>query len=98
MIKLLFGAGMGLMLLSANATTAGEHRTGKAGAHPGGGVTVGPTTGGRGGRGGTVVTGPQPLVRPAPNVAQQYNWGIPRPGNASSNFPTNVRDHRSVRK
>jgi hypothetical protein len=70
---------------------------------PGGGVTVG-TPGQRGGRyggGGYRGTSQVVKVRPAPNVPQQYNWGIlhvVKNCPSCGSFPSNVRDHRSVRR
>jgi hypothetical protein len=82
MAKAFVTAMIGLMVLSASAN-AGEHRTGHYGSHPGGGVTVGPSGGGRGGR-----TVQQPVkVMPAPNVPHEKNFGI----YANTR---NVRDHR----
>jgi hypothetical protein len=104
MRKLLVNVAM-LVLLStatANAQTHREHRAGQPGYTPGGGVTVGTPgqpSGGRYGVGGGRYSGSKVVkVQPAPNVPHERNWGIPSPGNASSGFPSNVRDHRSVRR
>ena len=98
-LTLIIGAAIGLLLLSASAN-AGEHRTGKSGSHPGGGVTVGPTGPSWRGGGRGVSSQPQPKIQPAPNVPHQKNWGIPgtKTGPYPTTFPANVRDHRSVRK
>lgn len=102
MVKPFVTAVIGLMLLStasANAQTQREHRAGQPGYTPGGGVTVG-TPGRSGGRyGGGRYTGSKVVkVQPAPNVPHERNWGIPAPGSRLLNAPSNVRDHRSVRK
>jgi hypothetical protein len=82
MVKGFVTAVVGLMLLSASVD-AGEHRTGKFGSHSGGGVSVGPSDGGRGGR-----TVQQPVkVMPPPNVPHENNFGIYA-------GTKRVRDHR----
>jgi hypothetical protein len=97
MVKAFVIATIGLTLLSASANAQKrEHRAGQPGYTPGGGVTVQ-----QGGRCGRSSTSKVVKVQPAPNVPQQKNWGIPHPISGCpgcGTFPSNVRDHRSVRR
>jgi hypothetical protein len=103
MTRALVTATIGLILLSASANAeTREHRAGQPGYTPGGGVTVGTPgqpSGGRYGVGGGRYSGSKVVkVQPAPNVPHERNWGIPGPGSTLLNAPSNVRDHRSVRR
>lgn len=90
MNKLLLVVAISLTLASG-AAEAGGSRDHRGGQTSQGGVSVGgPVNGHGGGRAREDI-----VVKVAPQVPHESNWGIPGPGRPYGlKFPENVRDHR----